>query len=164
MMTQSGDGYPEYDNTHGTRWSQVGIAIILLGIVVALMGLYPSLTGVETNSGFGVLQILTVLGGFAILILGAFVFVQAVFYPGHIHTLAQKIGVRLSMTGLLGAAAAGLADVLGFGSNNPALGEIRPTLGVYQAIGIIGGFFIAAIGILIFVLTGERNELDEETD
>lgn len=135
------------------RWAQFGIAVGILGAVLSLMGLFPSITGLEASPGIGILQILTILAGFSTMILGAFIFVQTSYYPGVKHNLAQQIGIRLSLTGLLGSAAAGLADVLGFGSNPPAL-EQRPVLGPYQAVGLIGGFIIASMGVLIFALMG----------
>ncbi len=141
------------------RWNQVGIVIGLLGIVVALIGFFPTLAGLEANPGFGLVQVLTVLAGFSLLILGAYIFVAAVLYPKREQTLAQQIGVRLSLTGLLAAAAAGLADWLGYGSNSSNFGELRATVGSYQALGMIGSFFIAALGVMIFAVGGQRDDL-----
>jgi urea transporter len=104
------------------------------------------------------LRTVTVLGGFTVLIFGAFVFVQSAYYPGQPHNLAQKIAVRLSMTGLLGSAASGLADVLGYGSNAPGLLS-RPILGTYQIFGIVAGFILAGLGVLLFALMGSHTEL-----
>ncbi len=86
---------------------------------------------------------------------GALIFVQCAFYPGQPHTLWQEIGVRLSLTGLLASAAAGYADVLGYGSNPPGAGQ-HPALGIYQTMGMVGGFLIAALGVLIFALSGSQ--------
>jgi hypothetical protein len=135
------------------RWVQVGIAVGALGAVLTLIGLFPTLTGFDPTPGIGLLQIITILAGFCLIILGALIFVQSTFYPHVRHNLAQQIGIRLSLTGLLGAAAAGLADVLGYGSNVPTPTQ-RPILGPYQAIGLVGGFVIAAAGVLIFAMMG----------
>ncbi len=135
------------------RWAQVGIAVGMLGAVLTLIGLFPTITGLDPTPGIGIVQILTILAGFSLIILGAFIFVQATYYHGLGHNLAQQIGVRISLTGLLGAAAAGLADVLGYGSNPPLPGQ-RPILGPYQALGLVGGFVIAALGVLLFALMG----------
>ncbi len=143
------------------RWNQVGILVGTLGGILALMGFFPSLTGFEASQGFGVVQILTILAGFTLMMFGAFIFVQSMYYPGRPHTLWQQIGVRLSLTGLLVAGAAGLADVLGYGSNQPALGEARPTVGGVQFLGMLGGFFIAALGILVFAMSGQREEPED---
>jgi len=142
------------------RWAQVGIAIGVLGAVITLIGLFPTLTGFDPTPGIGIVQILTILVGFSLIIFGAFIFAQTTYYPGVKHTLIQQIGIRLSLTGLLGSAAAGLADVLGYGSNPPTATQ-RPVLGIYQAAGLIGGFVIAAVGVLLFALYGNPPADDE---
>jgi hypothetical protein len=144
------------------KFAQLGIAVTLLGGVIAFIGLFPSVIGSEASQGVGVLQVLTILVGFSILISGAYIFAQATYYPNKRHNLAQKIGVRLSMTGVVLATAIGLADVLGFGSNSPLIGQ-RPTLGPWQTAGLVGSFVIASLGLLIFVLLGD-NTPDEPHD
>lgn len=138
------------------KLSQAGIAIAVLGAVIALIGLFPSITGVEQTGGIGVLQILVILFGFSVLIAGAVLFVQSAYYPGIKHNLAQQIGIRLSLTGLVVATASGLADVLGFGSHPTGITGQRPFLGMYQAAGLLGGFVIASLGVLIFALLGDH--------
>jgi hypothetical protein len=137
------------------KFAQLGIAVTLLGGVIAFIGLFPSVIGLEASPGVGVLQVLTILVGLSVLIGGAYIFAQATYYLNKRHNLAQKIGVRLSMTGLVLAAAIGLADVLGFGSNSPLIGQ-RPTLGPWQTAGLVGSFVIASLGLLIFVLLGDN--------
>ncbi len=141
------------------KLSQLGIAVAVLGGVVTLIGLFPSITGYEPSPGIGILQIMVILTGFSLLILGVYIFAQATYYPGVKHNLAQQIGVRLSMTGLVISVAAGLADVLGYGSHPPGPDQ-RPFLGTWQATGLIGGFVIASLGVLIFVLMGHAGPPD----
>ncbi len=136
------------------KLSQAGIALAVLGAVIALIGLFPSITGIEPTPGIGILQIIVILTGFSIMIGGAFLFVQSAYYPGIKHNLAQQIGLRLSLTGLVIATASGLADVLGFGSHPIGVEGQRPFFGIYQAIGLLGGFIIASIGVIIFALMG----------
>lgn len=138
------------------RPSQAGIAVAALGGVLALIGLFPSVTGLAQTEGIGIVQIITILIGFSIIILGAYIFVQGTYYPGIRHNLAQQIGLRLSMTGLVIATACGLADVLGFGSH-PPMPDQRPLLGTWQTAGLIGGFLIASLGVLIFALMGDAS-------
>ena len=142
------------------KLSQVGIAVAVLGGVVTLIGLFPSITGLEPSAGAGVLQIIVILNGFAILIFGVYLFVKATYYPGVKHNLAQQIGLRLSMTGLVISVVAGLADVLGYGSQPPGLDQ-RPFLGMWQAVGLIGGFIIASLGVIVFVLKGRPGPPDK---
>lgn len=133
--------------------AQVGIAIGTLGAVLALMGMFPGVTGLDATPGIGVLQIVVILAGLTLLISGALLYAQGAFYPGVRHNLAQQIAVRLSATGLLFAAISGLGDLLGFGSHPPGLTD-GPFLGYWQAAGLIGGFLVASAGVVIFALFG----------
>jgi len=137
--------------------AQVGIAISTLGVVLALMGMFPGVTGLHATPGIGVLQIVAILTGFNLLIIGALLYVQGAFYPGVRHNLAQQIAVRLSATGLLFSAIAGLGDLFGFGSHPPGITD-GPFLGYWQALGLIGGFLVASLGVVLFALTGPPPE------
>ncbi|MFC1960870.1 hypothetical protein ACFLYO_09170 [Chloroflexota bacterium] len=139
---------------------QVGIAISTLGAVIALMGLFPGVTGLDATPGIGVLQIVLILMGFTLLICGALLYVQSSFYPGIKHNLAQQIAIRLSATGLLFAAIAGMGDLLGFGSHAPLITD-GPFLGYWQAVGLIGGFLVASLGVILFALNGPAPGVDQ---
>jgi hypothetical protein len=141
------------------RIAQFGIAVGALGVMLTFMGLFPGVTGIEETGGVGPLQIFTILAGFTLLIAGALIYVKFTFYLGRPANLAQQIGVRLALTGLIFAAMGGLADILGFGSNPPELGEIY--LGPWQAIGMVGSLFIASLGVLVYAITGEADTKDE---
>ncbi len=138
------------------RVAQFGIALGVLGIVLTLMGLFPGMTGIEPAAGIGITQVSAILIGFLLLILGALIYVKFTFYVLKPANLAQQIGVRLAMTGLLFAAMAGYADILGFGSHERgAGGDIF--FGGLQAAGIIGSFVVASIGVIIYAVTGDLN-------
>jgi hypothetical protein len=143
------------------RYVQVSVTIGGLGVVIALIGLFPGIAGLETVGGVGVLQVLVILLGFGLLFLGAYIFARWGLYPGLPLTLAQDVGIRLTLTGLLIAGAAGLADVLGFGSH-PVSDESRPLLGDLQAAVFICGFLIASSGVIIFALFGPVPEGEED--
>ncbi len=133
--------------------AQVGIAVGTLGAVLAFMGMFPGVTGLDATAGIGVLQIVVILVGFALLIVGALLYVQGTFYPGVRHNLAQQVAVRLSATGLLFAAISALGDLLGFGSHPPGITD-GPFLGYWQAAGLVGGFVVASVGVVLFALLG----------
>ena len=141
--------------------AQVGIATSTLGAVIALMGLFPGVSGLDATPGIGVLQIVMILAGFTLFIGGALLYVQDAFYPGMQHNLMQQVAVRLSATGLLFAAMSGMGDVLGFGSHPPMFTD-GPILGYWQAAGLIGGFLVASLGVLLFALTGPDAPPTEE--
>jgi len=136
-----------------SRFGQVGIAFAALGIMVALMGLFPGVTGVEETAGIGVVQVFMLLIGYAFMTFGGLIYVKFTFYLGVKSTLTQQIGIRLMLTGLLFAAIAGLADILGFGSHNRTdISDIF--FGELQAIGIIACLTISSFGVLIYTVAG----------
>jgi hypothetical protein len=142
------------------KLAQIGIVTAISGLIVALTGLFPGFLGLESAGGVGVLQILVILLGYSVLLSGAYLYVQAAYYPGQKHNLAQQIAMRLSMTGIVVAAASGLADVLGFGSHLAAPAQ-RPFTGGLQGLGVLGGFLIAAFGVVIFAVMGTHQPPDE---
>jgi hypothetical protein len=142
------------------RVAQFGIALGALGMVLTLMGLFPGVTGIVQAGGFGIMQISAILVGFLLLILGALIYVKFTFYPHQAANLAQQIGVRLALTGLLFAAMSGYADILGFGSHLKLRGS-DIFLGGLQAVGVIGSFMIASIGVVIYAISGSLNTEDK---
>jgi len=143
------------------RFAQFGIAIGALGAVLTFMGLFPGVTGVEPTVGIGFVQILLIITGFSLLIAGAFVYVKYTFYTTQKANLAQQIGIRLATTGILFGGMAGFADILGFGSN---LRSITSDIyfGPWQAVGLLGGFLVASIGVLLYAITGDMDETPTE--
>jgi predicted amidohydrolase len=133
--------------------AQFGIAIAALGMVLALMGLFPGVTGIQPANGVGIVQFVSILVGFSLLDLGALVYVKFTFYVGRPANLAQQIGVRLTLTGLVLAGLAGMADFLGFGSHaRTATSDVY--FGQLQALGLLGSLLISAVGVAIYALTG----------
>jgi hypothetical protein len=136
------------------RIAQFGIVLSALGVMLTIMGLFPGVTGIEPTNAIGIVQIFTILIGFGLLNMGAIIYVKYTFYVGKTANLAQQIGVRLAATGLIFALMSGLADVLGFGSNvRTDLTDIY--LGPWQAFGILGGFTLAALGVLLYAMSGD---------
>jgi predicted amidohydrolase len=137
--------------------AQFGIAVSALGSVLAFMGLFPGVAGIDSGRGVGIVQYTTILVGFSLLHLGAMIYVKYTFYADRAATLAQQVGIRLTLTGLLFGGMAGLADFLGFGSH------IRTettdvVFGPLQAIGAVGGLLVAALGVIIFATRGQPPE------
>ncbi len=144
------------------RSNETSIIIGALGVVVTLMGLFPGIIGLDAAPGIGVLQVVVILAGFSLLFLGAYMFVYQAFYRGTRRTLAQDVGIRLTLTGLVIAAAAGLADVFGFGSHPPTP-TTRPLLGELQAMAFVGGFLVASAGVVIYALFGPPAEPEDSS-
>ena len=135
------------------RFAQVGIALGALGVMLCLMGLFPGVTGAEPTAGIGLVQVIMVLIGYSLLIMGALVYLKYTFYLDVPATLVQQIGTRLALTGILFAALSGLADIFGFGTH------IRDDVvdiffGQLQMVGILASFGMSSLGVLIYVLAG----------
>lgn len=137
-----------------SRFGQVGIAISTLGIMVALMGLFPGLTGVDETPGIGLVQVIMLLVGYTMLSLGAVLYVKVTFYIGIPSNLVQQIGLRLMLTGLLFASIAGLADILGFGSHlRTDFTDIF--FGGWQAVGTLASLAVSSFGVLLYTVAGD---------
>lgn len=136
-----------------SRLAQLGVLIVVLGGVVMFLGLFPSAVDAEGTAGIGVAQILAALAGLSFIVLGAYLVVYALFHRGRPRTLLGDIAIRMGLTGMVLAAAATLADVMGFGSHTGAQG---PLFGWMQAAGLLAGFGIAALGVLIYGLASSR--------
>ncbi len=140
--------------------AQLGIALGLLGIVISLIGLFPGMIALPPTPGFGVAQIFITLVGFTTLVLGALLYVKFAFYAGKSHTLAQQVGIRLSLTGITFAALAGLADVLGFGSNLRSEGS-EELVGPIQMIALLLCFGVAALGVMLYAIAGDPDPIED---
>ena len=137
------------------RFAQVGIALGALGAMICFMGLFPGVTGAVPTAGIGLVQVIMVLIGYALLILGALTYLKFTFYLDVPSTLVQQIGIRLALTGILFAALAGLADILGFGTHiRDSSGDLF--FGQLQMVGILTSFGISSLGVLIYVLAGAQ--------
>ena len=142
------------------RFGQVGIAIGAMGIMLAMMGLFPGITGVRDTPAIGVVQVALLLIGESLLMLGAITYVKFTFYLGVPSNLAQQIGIRLALTGLLFASLAGLSDILGFGSHlRTETTDIF--FGQLQAFGTLASFALSAVGVLIYAVAG--NPISDES-
>jgi hypothetical protein len=149
------------------RFGQIGIALGALGIMIALMGLFPTITGVQETRGIGIVQIFLLLVGDGMLVFGAIIYAKFTFYLEIPSTLAQQIGIRLALTGLLFIALSGLSDILGFGSH--IRNDTRDIyLGWLQMVGILASFAISSSGVILYAVAGlsslkDAPPVDEET-
>ena len=138
------------------RFAQVGIALGALGAMICFMGLFPGVTGAETTAGIGLVQVLMVLVGYGCLIMGALIYLKCTFFLGVPTQLSQQIGLRLAITGILFAAMAGLADIVGLGTH--IRGDASDLFfGQLQMVGILASFGLSSLGVLVYVLAGARH-------
>lgn len=124
-----------------------GIAIVVVGLVVFLVGVFPEAIRLDQTPGVGLLQIITLLFGITLMTLGVSVYMYATLHRAQAPRLREDIGIRLMATGVVIAYTSGLADVLGIGSH---FGAERPLLGPLQAWGIAGGVAVIVAGIILY--------------
>ena len=125
----------------------IGVGLTIIGFLVFILGADPGIFRLNRSPVVGFVQTATFSTGLAILCLGGFIGLKACQRRGHLQSLAQDIGLRLVATGYLIALVSGMADVFGFGTQAyPAL----PFFGPIQAIGVIVGEIIIAVGFLLY--------------
>lgn len=130
-----------------SRLARFGVALIVFGFFVFIIGLFPDLIRLGLTPGIGLLQIGLFLLGVSIMTLGGYIYAYATRHRAMPRRLREEVGVRLMATGLVVALATGFADKLGIGSH---FGAERPLLGPLQALGIFLGICVIGVGIILY--------------
>ncbi len=138
---------PERPNLSTSRLARFGVATVVFGFFVFVIGVYPDLIRLGITAGIGLLQIGTFLLGITIMTLGAYIYAYATRHRALPRRLREDVGLRLMATGLVIAYTTGFADVLGIGSN---FGAERPLLGLVQAAGVALGVLVIVVGIFLY--------------
>ena len=126
---------------------RVGLILTLIGFLVFMIGAKPDVFGLDRSPVIGFVQIAVFLVGLAIMCLGGYISLLAL-WKGLVTSIAADIGLRLVSTGYVIAVFTGMADIFGFGSH-PF--PIIPYFGPYQALGVVSGEIIIAIGFLMLI-------------
>jgi hypothetical protein len=130
-----------------SRLARLGVATIVVGFFIFVLGIFPGLIRLDLTDGIGLLQIGLFLLGISIMTLGAYLYAYATRHRALPRRLREDVGVRLMATGLVIAYTTGFADVLGIGSH---FGAERPLLGPLQALGIFLGVCVIGAGIILY--------------
>jgi hypothetical protein len=126
---------------------QGGLTLAILGFFVFTLGTDPGLYGLDRSPVVGFVQIAVLLVGLAMMCVGGTT-VMNILWEGLEKTIAADIGYRLVSTGFVFAAASGMADVFGFGSQPfPAI----PYFGPWQAVGVMAGEVIIILGFALMI-------------
>ena len=126
---------------------RVGLSSTLIGLFIFIVGAKPSWFGWDRSPVVGFVQIAVFLIGLAIICLGGYISLLAL-WKGEPRTIAADIGLRLVSTGYVVCVFAGMADVFGMGSQ--PLPKI-PYFGPWQAGGVLIGQIMIAIGFLSII-------------
>jgi len=135
----------------GFRISYLRIRFSLIatvfGLFVFVVGAEPEWFGWDRSPVVGFIQIAVFLIGLALICLGGYVGLVALWGREQRSILAD-IGLRLVGTGYVIAVFAGMADIFGLGSQ--PLPNV-PYFGPWQAIGVLIGQIVIAFGLLMTI-------------
>ena len=133
-------------NIAGDR-ARFGLFTSIIGLVIFAIGAKPEWFTLSLTPTVGFVQITVFLIGLAIICLGGYVGLAAL-WGGQEKSIAADIGSRLIGTGYVISVFSGLADVFGMSAkDNPKI----PFFGPWQAAGVEIGMIIIAIGVLLII-------------
>ena len=134
-------------SSNGRLRIRFGLIMTILGFLIFLLGVDPGLFRLDRSPVTGFVQIATFLVGLALMCLGGYTGLNAL-WNGQEKTIAADIGLRLVTTGYVVAVASGMADIFGIG--NQPLPNI-PYFGPWQAVGVMVGEVIIALGFILLI-------------
>jgi hypothetical protein len=126
---------------------RIGLLSTLLGFFVFIVGAKPDWLGWDRSPVVGFVQIAVFLVGLAIICMGGYIGLLALWGGGQ-RTIAADIGLRLVSTGYVICVFAGMADVFGMGAH--PLPDV-PYFGPVQATGVVIGEIFIAVGFLLLI-------------
>jgi hypothetical protein len=154
--TTNQESYEEPETRNGITYSRtrirMGLSATLVGLMIFLVGARPGIFGLDRSPVIGFVQIAVFLVGMAIICVGGYMSLMAL-WKGRTPSIAADIGLRLVSTGYVVAVFAGMADVFGFGSH--PLPEV-PYFGPLQARGVVMGEILIGIGFLLLLPPGPK--------
>ena len=127
--------------------------IAFIGFLFFLVGAQPGLFYLDRSPVVGFVQIAVMLFGLALICLGGYVAIHALWRKQP-PSISADFGVRLVSTGYVVALFSGLADVFGIGSHPLPM---VPLFGVWQARGMEIGLALIAIGF-VMMFPGRQRE------
>ena len=126
---------------------RVSLVVTILGLFVFAVGAKPDWFGWDRSPVVGFVQIAVFLVGLAVICLGGYLGLLAL-WKGHPRTIVADMGLRLVSTGYVISVFSGMADVAGMGSQ-PLPGI--PYFGPWQAMGVLIGEILIAIGFMMMI-------------
>lgn len=126
---------------------RVGLGLTLFGFFVFVAGAKPEWFGWDRSPIIGFVQIAVFLVGLAIICVGGYIGLSALWCDRQ-RSIAADFGLRLVSTGYLVAVFAGMADIFGMGSH-PLPGV--PYFGPWQATGVEIGLVVISVGFFLLI-------------
>jgi hypothetical protein len=132
---------------NGFNRMHFGLVLTLVGFFIFTLGAAPEFYGVDRSPVVGFVQITVFLMGLGVICLGGYASLSYLWKDRE-RSLAADIGLRLVATGYVISMVSGMADVFGMGSQPwPQV----PYFGSWQAVGVMIGQAIIAIGFLLMI-------------
>jgi len=137
------------ERTNGISYLRIRFSLIAvaIGLLVFTIGAKPSWFGWDRSPLVGFVQISVFLVGLAVICVGGYVGLSALWGKEQ-RSIMADIGLRLVSTGYVIAVFTGLADIFGMGSQS--LPKV-PYFGAWQAGGVLIGQIVIAIGFLMVI-------------
>ena len=129
-----------------------GLFITITGFFIFIVGAKPDWLGWDRSPVVGFVQIAVFLVGLAIICLGGYIGLLALWGSDQ-RSIGADIGLRLVSTGYVISVFAGMADVFGMGTH-PLPGV--PFFGRVQATGVVIGEIVIGIGFLLLIPYGRQ--------
>ena len=101
---------------------RLGLGITLAGFALFLLGADPALFGLDPSPVFGRVQISVFLIGLALMCLGGYISLSAL-WNGREKPIRAELGQRLVSTGYVVAVVSGMADVFGLSMTAPLFAD-----------------------------------------
>ena len=120
---------------------------VILGLLIFTVGAKPNWYGWDRSPVVGFIQIAVFLVGLALICLGGFVGLSALWGKEQ-RSIIADIGLRVVGTGFVISVFTGMADVFGMGSQ--PLPNV-PYFGPWQAGGVLIGQLVIALGFLMVI-------------
>ena len=127
---------------------RTGLVLTLIGFLVFILGVRPSLFGLDRSPVIGFVQVATFLLGLAIICVGGYASLRGL-WGGRQLSIVADIGSRLVATGYVISVFSGLADILGLGSQLPPYAV--PSFGDWQVVGVEIGQMVIAVGLVMMI-------------
>jgi hypothetical protein len=141
------------------RKIRIGLSLTLIGFLVFLIGARPDVFNLDISPVIGFVQIAVFVVGLAIIAIGGFTSLMALWKDQQI-SIAADIGQRMVATGYVVAGFAGMADVFGFGSH---IYPMVPYFGMWQQLGVESGEALMAVGFLLMIPFGPTQPKEDSS-
>lgn len=126
---------------------RLGLVTTIFGLLIFILGVNPGIFMLDRSPIVGFVQITVFLIGLAMICIGGFIGLNAL-WNGSQKSIIADIGLRMVSTGYVISVASGMADVFGFGTHN--IPQI-PYFGPLQAVGVMIGEITISMGLAMLI-------------